>query len=209
MEPNKIYNIDCLEGINKIADGTVDMITTDPPYCVGTTSNGTKGEWTDNNLIVPFFERLFGQYKRVLKDGGALYINTDWRTYPILYPIIQKYFIIRNLIVWDYGRIKAGNHYRFRHEFVVYATNGDSKRAFSAAEPDVWNIKPINFTSKNKLHNAQKPTELVVRQIENSSREGELILDTFIGSGTTPIACMETGRNFIGFEISEKVFRYS
>lgn len=55
IELNKIYNEDCLEGMRRIPDGIVDLVVTDPPYCIGTTSNGKKGSWSDNNLIRPFF----------------------------------------------------------------------------------------------------------------------------------------------------------
>lgn len=206
---NKIYNEDCLEGMKRIPDGIIDLVVTDPPYCIGTTSNGKKGSWSDNNLIRPFFDAYFKELKRVCKNESELYINTDWRTYPFLYPIILKYFNIRNLIVWDYEWIKAGSHYRFSHEFIIYATNGDVKRKFSASERDVWRIRPINFTSKEKLHNAQKPLELVQKMIINSSNEGDIVLDTFMGSGTTAIACINTNRNYIGFELDEKYYDLS
>ena len=55
IELNKIYNEDCLDGMAKIEDGVIDLVCTDPPYCIGTTSNGKKGSWNDNNLIKPFF----------------------------------------------------------------------------------------------------------------------------------------------------------
>lgn len=207
IELNRIYNEDCLEGMKRISDNTVDLVVTDPPYCIGTTSNGQKGSWTDNNLIRPFFDAYFRELKRVCKDKSELYINTDWRTYPFLYPIMQKYFNIKNLIVWDYEWIKAGSHYRFSHEFIIYAIQGDVKRKFSASERDVWRIRPINFTSKEKLHNAQKPIELVQKMIMNSSNEGDVILDTFMGSGTTAIACIENNRNYIGFEIDENYYQ--
>lgn len=207
IELNRIYNEDCLEGMKRISDNTVDLVVTDPPYCIGTTSNGQKGSWTDNNLIRPFFDAYFRELKRVCKDKSELYINTDWRTYPFLYPIMQKYFNIKNLIVWDYEWIKAGSHYRFSHEFIIYAIQGDVKRKFSASERDVWRIRPINYTSKEKLHNAQKPIELVQKMIMNSSNEGDVILDTFMGSGTTAIACIENNRNYIGFEIDENYYQ--
>lgn len=207
IELNRIYNEDCLEGMKRISDNTVDLVVTDPPYCIGTTSNGQKGSWTDNNLIRPFFDAYFRELKRVCKDKSELYINTDWRTYPFLYPIMQKYFNIKNLIVWDYEWIKAGSYYRFSHEFIIYAIQGDVKRKFSASERDVWRIRPINFTSKEKLHNAQKPIELVQKMIMNSSNEGDVILDTFMGSGTTAIACIENNRNYIGFEIDENYYQ--
>lgn len=126
-----------------------------------------------------------------------------------LYPILQKYFNVKNLIVWDYEWIKAGSHYRFSHEFIIYATIGDAKRRFSPSERDVWRIRPINFTSPNKLHNAQKPLELIDKMIRNSSVEGDTILDCFSGSGTTAVACINTGRHFIGFEIDENYYAIS
>lgn len=207
VELNRIYNEDCLEGMKRIPDNTVDLVVTDPPYCIGTTSNGQKGSFSDNNLIRPFFDAYFRELKRVCKEKSELYINTDWRTYPFLYPIMQKYFNIKNLIVWDYEWIKAGSHYRFSHEFIVYAIQGDVKRKFSASERDVWRIRPINFTSKEKLHNAQKPLELVKKMIMNSSKESDIILDTFMGSGTTAVVCIESKRNYIGFEIDENYFK--
>lgn len=207
MELNRIYNEDCLEGMKRIPDSTIDLVVTDPPYCVGTTSNGQKGSWLDNNLIRPFFNAYFQELKRVCKEKCELYINTDWRTYPFLYPIMQKYFNIKNLIVWDYEWIKAGSHYRFSHEFIIYAIQGDVKRKFSASERDVWRIRPINYTSKEKLHNAQKPLELIQKMIVNSSNENDVVLDTFMGSGTTAIACIETKRNYIGFEIDEYYYQ--
>lgn len=207
IDLNRIYNEDCLEGMKRIPDNIVDLVVTDPPYCIGTTSNGQKGSWTDNNLIRPFFDAYFQELKRVCKEKCELYINTDWRTYPFLYPIMQKYFNVKNLIVWDYEWIKAGSHYRFSHEFIIYAIQGDVKRKFSASERDVWRIRPINFTSKEKLHNAQKPLELVQKMIVNSSNENDVVLDTFMGSGTTAVACIETNRNYIGFEIDENYYR--
>ena len=207
IELNRIYNEDCLEGMKRIPDNSVDLVVTDPPYCIGITSNGKKGSWMDNNLIRPFFDSYFRDLKRVCKDKSELYINTDWRTYPFLYQIMQKYFNIKNLIVWDYEWIKAGSHYRFSHEFIIYAIKGDVKRKFSASERDVWRIRPINYTSKEKLHNAQKPLELVNKMIINSSNESDVVLDTFMGSGTTAIACIENNRNYIGFEIDENYYQ--
>ncbi|KAF5083490.1 DNA adenine methyltransferase YhdJ [anaerobic digester metagenome] len=198
---------DCLELLSELKDGSIDLLITDPPYAIGTTSNGTKGSWSDNNLIRPFFEKYFEEIKRVLKNGAEFYINTDWRTYPFLYPIVTTKLDVRNCIVWDYEWIKAGSHYRFSHEFIIYGFKGENKRTFDASSRDVWRIKPINFTSKNKWHQAEKPIELVKTMILNSSKEGDIILDTFAGSGTTGVACYETKRQFIGFEIDDDTYK--
>lgn len=207
MEINKIYNEDCLEGIKRISDGSIDLIVTDPPYCVGVTSNGWKGTYLDNNMIRPFFNQLVREWERVLKEESEIYINTDWRSYPFLYPIVQKYFTMRNLIVWDYERLKAGNFYRYSYELIIYATKGGRKRRFYAGERDVWRIKPINYTNvKTKLHQVQKPVELIEKMITNSSEERDTVLDCFIGSGTTAIACLNLNRQFVGFEIDENYY---
>lgn len=201
---DRIYNEDCLEGLEKLADNSVDLICTDPPYCVGTTANGLRGNFLDNNLIVPFFKQLFRQWQRVLKDGGHIYINTDWRTYPFLYPIVNQYLTQRNLIVWkksDYPN--TGNWYRFNHEFIIFATKGKSKREFWAGELDVWNVGLNETFPSKRLYPSQKPIELIEKMLKNSSKEGEVVLDCFMGSGTTAVACINTNRHFIGFELDE------
>lgn len=192
---------DCLSLLSELNNESIDLVVTDPPYCIGATSNGQKGTWQDNNLIAPFLKLYFEEIARVLKPGAAFYINTDWRTYPLFYPIIIDVMMVKNCIVWDHGWIKAGNHYRHRHELIIYGTNGDAKRQFPASEPDVWNNKPVNFT-KPRHHPAEKPIELVERMIRNSSQPGDTVLDTFVGSGTTALACRSLGRNFVGFEIN-------
>ena len=202
----EIYNEDCLEGMKSLADNSVDLIATGPPYCVGASSNGIKSSFSDFNLMRPFFEELFSQWQRVLKDGGHAYCCTDWRTYPFLYPLIIKYLMVRNLIVWDYGWIKTGIFYRSTYELVIFATKGKSTRQFSCAESDVWRIRCVNFTNSSKLHQAQKPVELMEKMIRNSSAEGGTVLDPFLGSGTTAIAAMNLNRNFIGYEIDERYF---
>lgn len=183
-------------------DGSVDLVATDPTYAIGTTSTGTKGSFLDNNLIRPFFEIWFGEIKRTMKPDGEFYINTDWRTYPFVYPIASRTLSVKNCIVWDYEWIKAGSHYRFSHEFILYGNREEGhKRKFSASERDVWRIAPINFTQK-KWHPAEKPVALVTKMITNSSKEGDLVLDPFLGSGTTAVAAQLLGRNFIGIELN-------
>lgn len=201
-----VYNEDCLEGMKRLEGNSIDMIACDPPYCVGASSNGIKSSFSDFNMMRPFWEQCFGQWQRVLKDGAHIYTCTDWRTYPFLYPIMLKYFAIKNLIVWDIGWIKAGNYYRPRHELIIFALKGKGNRTFPNTEPDIWQIRCLNYTNPNKRHQAEKPEALMERMIRNSSREGDCVLDPFLGSGTTAVAAMNLNRHFVGFEIDEKYF---
>jgi len=201
---NKIICGDCLDVMKDIPNNSVDLIVTDPPYAIGMSSNGSKASNLDNNIIKPFFVLFIKNCKRILKLDGELYCNTDWRTYPFLYQIFCDYMIIKNCIVWDYEWIKAGSHYRFSHEFIIYAIKEKNVRKFSASERDVWRIPPINFTSSNKLHQAEKPIELNKKMIVNSSKIGDIVLDPFCGSGSTLVAAKQLNRQFIGIEISER-----
>ena len=102
MDIDKIWCEDCISGMDRIPDGSVDMVLTDPPYCVGVSLNGVKSSWSDHSLIKPFFQKLFEDFERVMKAGASVFVHTDWRTYPILYPLFTDVFLMRNLIVWDY-----------------------------------------------------------------------------------------------------------
>lgn len=136
-----------------------------------------------------------------------MYIHTDWRTYPFLYPIINQYFTQRNLIVWKKGTsLSTGNWYRFCYEMIIFASNGDSKREFGADKRDIWDIPLAEACVSRRQHPSQKPLELVEIMIKNSSCEGGTVLDCFAGSGTTAVAAINTGRHFIGFELDEKYF---
>ncbi len=192
---------DCLEGMDRIPDGAVDCIITDPPYCVGVSSNGVKSSWSDHSLIKPFFEKLFSEFERVMKAGASVFVHTDWRTYPILYPLFVEKFAMRNLIVWDYEYIKCGNFYRYSHELIMFGTKGKATRRFVANERDVWRLPCYKVPGRE--HPSQKPVALVEKMIVDNTDEGAVVFDPFMGSGTTAVAAINTGRHFIGFELNQ------
>ena len=126
---------------------------------------------------------------------------TDWRTYPAAYLSAFKFIRVSNLIVWDFGWIKNGNQFRFSHELIIHATMPEAKSPKNRGERDVWQIKPVNFTIK-RHHPAEKPVEIIKKMLEETTEKGDVVLDAFMGSGTTAVACKQMGRNFIGFELN-------
>ena len=115
-----IYHGDCLELLPKLANQSANLVITDPPYSVGVSSSGKKADYGDASLIKPFLKQLRDELLRLITINGAIYINTDWRTYPIWWDCFTPLIPLTNLIVWDYEWIKAGSHYRFTHEFIMF-----------------------------------------------------------------------------------------
>ena len=204
-----ITHENCIEGLKKLKDGSIDAIITDPPYFCGMTHNGTKGTYSDLNLAEPFFRSVFEEFKRVLKPNGEVYIFSDWRTYPFFYPILERIFTVRNRITWD--KISgAGCYYSFSHEDIIFCTNPSPVYKRYKKGTNVWRMPSFasgaKKTNGNKVHPTQKPIELIERIVESATEEGDTVLDCFVGSGTTGVACKNLNRNFIGFEIQREYY---
>ena len=217
MRLNYIDNIDCLEGLREIPDKSVDLIVTDPPYFLsmghaGSGTNARASEQLNSNrafndlaICTPFYKQMFAEYRRVLKEDGSFYFFTDWRGYAYYFPLLNAELPVRNLLVWD-KKSGPGSFYSFAHELIVFGTyKGKTK---SGVSTNVWRMAAFNTGAKktngDKVHPTQKPWELIAKAIEDSTEPGAVVLDTFMGSGTTAVACMRTGRNFIGFELDER-----
>lgn len=112
---------------------------------------------------------------------------------------------VRNMIVWD-KKSGPGSLYSFAHELIVFGTYKGKTEA--GVGTNVWRMDAFNSgarkTNGEKVHPTQKPVELIAKMIEDSSEPGAVVLDTFMGSGTTAVACLRTGRQYIGFELDEK-----
>lgn len=219
MRLNYIDNCDCLEGLQAIPDKSVDLIVTDPPYFLSMGHAGSKtnaqtarksealtSNRTFNDLAIctPFYKQLFAEYARVLKKDGSFYFFTDWRGYAYYFPLLNAALPVRNLICWD-KKGGPGSFYSFAHELIVFGTyKGKTKGGVGS---NVWRIPAFSSGAKStngeKVHPTQKPWEIIAKAIEDSTEPGAVVLDTFMGSGTTAVACLKTGRNYIGFELDE------
>ena len=231
IELNKIYNEDCLEGMKRIPDKSVDMILCDLPY--GTTAC----KW---DTIIPF-EPLWAQYKRIIKDNGAIVLtasqpfttklissNFDWFKYELIWnKVLPTGFAIakiqpmkqhENVLVFGKGKIiynpqmtprekpRTYNRTHKNYEGSENLQKHDGKaRTLTHYYPRSL-LEFSNANNKSKVHPTQKPVALFEYLIKTYTNENETVLDNCIGSGTTAIACLNTNRNFIGFELDETYF---
>lgn len=209
LEINRIYQEDCLDGIKKIASNSVKLIVTDPPYFLGMTHNGQRGSFVDLAICKPFYKELFQEFKRVLTPDGEVYFFTDWRGYAFYYPLFDAVLGCRNLIVWD-KMAGPGSNYQFHHEFILFHSVNP---AVIKRSGNVWRSRGFSAGAKatngEKVHMTQKTLEIIEKIVTENSREGDLVLDTFGGSGTTAVICKKTGRNYIVFELDEDNFDIS
>lgn len=233
LELNKIYNEDCLIGMSKIPDKSIDMILCDLPY--GT----TKCKW---DVVIPF-NRLWEQYKRILKDNGAvlLFGNEPFSSYLRLSNLkdykYDWYWEKERLTNIAQVKKRAGKtvetisvFYKkqctYNPQMTVYTgtprtnkvKNGKLGKLVDEAEKKVYEYhdnglryptQVLRFQRDcltSNLHPTQKPVALLEELIKTYTNEGELVLDNCMGSGSTAVACSNTNRNFIGFELNNEYY---
>ena len=206
MNPIELWHGDCLELMKNIPDGSVDLVLTDPPYGIDFQSNFRKNKFNkienDSAVNADFIDEC----KRVLKDTGAFYCFTRWDVYPSWIEQISKRFKVKNCIVWfkrggGLGDLKKG--YIYNHEFIIYCAE-KNHRLNGKRRNDVFEF--AKDAPSTYVHPTQKPISLLKEIIERSSNEGGVVLDCFMGSGSTGVACVNTNRRFIGIELDQGYF---
>lgn len=205
-EDIKLLHGDCIDLLSKIPDSSINSIITDPPYFLGMTHNGQRGTFNDLAICKPFYEKLFTEYKRILKPDGCVYFFCDWRGYAFYFFLFDKILKANNMLVWAKKGRPTPNCYGFGHELILF--HGKIKKTIlNNVIIDIRNFNNgAKKTNGEKIHPTQKPIELIEKFIVDSSNEGDIILDTFMGSGTTGVACIKTDRRFIGIELDDNYF---
>ena len=279
--PNKIYNIDCLEGLKKIPDNSIDIIITDPPYFI----DGMDSGWNDSRLkdktlkakvvgglpvgmkfdrrqgynLQKFLEPICNEFIRVLKPGAFCIVFSQGRLYHRTAMALDLAgFEIRDLLCWKYeGQAKAFSQNHFikkdkkmtqkEKESLIKELEGmKTPQLKPQIEPMVLAQKPregtfienwkkykvgllntkesldgmfpgtvmeISKRIRNKEnggkinHMTVKPISLIAHIIKLFTKEHQVVLDPFLGSGSHIIAAIKTKRKYIGFEIEKKYFQ--
>lgn len=222
--------MDCLEYMKQLPDNSVDLVVTDPPYNVSQKSNIhykelniTKnfGSWDYGFDPIPVLKEL----KRVLKPTGQIYVFCSTKQIPIYINFFEENSYFRNLIVWKKTnpppRLSKTN-FLFANEYIIYAINEKRKMTEVTfnfkTQTEMHNTiitsslqgkERLKHANRKAIHPTQKPLFILKRLIEISSNEGDIVLDPFMGVGSTAVACKELGRSFIGCELNKKYIKYA
>lgn len=235
IETDNLYNMDCIEGMKLMADGSVDAVIADLPYGVLNRRNGLAG-WDKQIPLEPLWE----QYRRITKPGSPIILfaqgifsarlmlsqprmwryNLIWRKDRVTGHLNAKRMPLRqheDIIVFydrqpvyhpqmtpcpperrNHGRRKSGNDFT-NHCY------GEMKLVPVRVADDKYPTSVISIPKEHRTgafyHPTQKPVALVEYLIRTYTNEGDVVLDNCIGSGTTAVAAIRTGRHYIGFEI--------
>ena len=208
-----VAQADCFEFLGSLPDGSVDCIVTDPAYS-GMNQHmsfghgrivGRYGDQDNDHWFTEFrddpdtFRRFLGECHRVLRDDRHIYVMFDSFSLLSLGHLLREQFNVKNVIVWDKVNLGMGHYFRRRHETIVFASKGH-RRLSRSDLPDVWSIKRIH----RGAYPTQKPVELFAQMLCGSVEPGAVVCDPFVGSGSSAIAALNAGCNFVGGDISER-----
>jgi len=221
---NEIILGDCYELLKQIKSSSVDLILTDPPYNISRSSNFKKnsdnkkfnnisidfGDWDQNEIDL---DKLFFEFKRILKKGGTLIIFYDiWKSQNIKYFADLHEFKQPRVCQWVKTNpvpINSKRNYLSNAiEFFFTFVKGKNPTFNSSYDRGIYNF-PLCHGNERTEHPTQKPLGLIKSLIEKHSNVGDLVLDPFGGSGTTAIAAIELSRDFILFEKDQSYFELS
>ena len=210
-----LYQGDCLEIMSTL--GKVDAVVTDPPYQV------SKGGFAANLQLKGGFG---GWMKDYGNKGNIVVCNIEWAEWiPLVYAVLKAnahaYFMsngkslfaahgaainagfdLHTVLVWDKKTALPNKYYQNITEFALFLKKGKAK---TINDPSSKNILSL-FQRDESSHPTEKPAELMAVYVGNSTQRGETVIDPFMGSGTTGVACAKLGRKFIGIELEPKYF---
>ena len=197
---------DCLELMKDIPSGSVDMVLTDPPYGMNFQSNHReiRHRVIENDSNLDWISDFVSEIYRVSADNSAHYIFCSWHNIDIFKQEFEKKFRIKNILTWVKNNTSMGDlkgDFAPRTEFILFFHKG---RQLIRGGRDS-NVLEFRRT-KNEYHPTQKPVDMLEYMIEKFSDVDSLILDPFMGSGSTGVACVNTNRKFIGIEKDDKYF---
>jgi len=213
---NKVICGDCLEVMKGIPDNSIDLVVTDPPFNsekkMGSPFRSTSKnklsevEWfiydkMSGRGYLRWLNMILKEIYRVGKEGSHIYMFSNWKSLRNLMDSLEiTLFTLNDVLTWDKKQFGIGFNYRPQTEFIIFASKNKAKPLNSKDVPNIFRIKRVSNLDMNTL--VQKPVELIKRLLSKASKENHIVLDPFLGSGTTAVTCKQLNRNFIGIEIN-------
>lgn len=207
----------CLKLMKDIPDKSIDLLLTDPPYNISKDNNfKTMGR---SGLQFGDWDHGFDQVKwlsgisRIMNDGSSIIIFNDWRNLGVLDKKLESEgFIGKDIFRWIKSNPMPRNRnrrYITDFEFAIIATCKKGKWVFnrlsSTYERPEYTCSIVS--GSKRFHPTQKPVSLMEYLVLRHSNVNQTILDPFMGSGSTGVACVNTNRNFVGMELDPKYFK--
>ncbi len=197
---NKLILADCLSALPKIADESVNLVLTDPPYLVNyqdrsgrSIANDKTGEW---------LQPTFAELHRVLRPDSFCVSFYGWTKIDHFFAAWKKAgFRVVGHIVFNKGYASSSRFVRYQHESAFLLAKGNP----ALPENPIPDVLPWRY-SGNKYHPTQKPLDAMKTLVEAFSKPGDLVLDPFAGSGTTCVAAYQAGRNYLGIELDPNYY---
>jgi len=220
LKGKNLYNMDCLDFLKKIPDNSVGLILMDPPFGIskktGFQTGGGKqyariktsldfGEWDKKKNIVDL-DKVIQECYRILYKGGTIITFYDyWKITQMKSWMEKSGFRMLRLIEWMKTNPVPRNQYKIylgnAMEFAICGVKGSKPVFHGKYDPGIY-----KFPICHGWHPTQKPLKLFEELIKKHSNYGDIILDPFLGSGTTAIAALNLGRKILGCEKDKKYF---
>lgn len=239
METDKIYNMDCIEGMKQIPDASVDTIIADPPFMISREATITRsrnpkkykfvdkdismmfGDWDVFETEDKFWEFTFkwmNEANRVLRKGGHFIIFFDkFKITPIIEWARKNGYIPRQPLYWiKTNPVPMAKKVSFMNavSLIIWLTKGSTSRKYAKFHYELGQHKDYILApicgGKERYefgsHPTQKPLSVINWLMEYLTDKDDLVLDPFMGSGTTAVSAKSLGRHFIGFELEKKYY---
>lgn len=213
-----LYLSDCREIIPTLAP--INLVITDPPYSSGARTDSERQvrgamlrslqdqDWFSHDAMTTwgfgwFIRSVFFDLRDKLSHGAHLYAFIDWRQTPNVYGMLEACgYRVNHCLVWAKTHFGMGTYWRNQHENIVFASNGVPAEMLDRGMGSVLTYPAVSSTARQ--HPTEKPVALISRIIR--ATPGEVVFDPFMGSGSTGLAALKTGRRFVGCEINPAHF---
>jgi len=198
FEINKIYVMDCLDGMKKLPDKSIDLVFIDPPYNVGK-DYGVFEDNLSHDEYINFIKTVISEFRRIAKRGFGIY--ADWKHFQEFWQLIPE---AEPIIIYKRSSGVVFSPLNIvQHHHVILTTAKCLTRICKSLWDDIRVFgEGYLFNERTFGHPAQTSLKATKRFIENFSEKRDVILDCFMGTGTTAVACKQANRDFLGFELN-------